>query len=327
VLEKKGELRLGRFGKRTLPEGLIQSGEIKDKEKLAEFIRTNFQGMQGSFVVLSLPEEKAYVSLATLPKLAGSDIKETLNLQLEEYIPLSSAQAVFDYEVVSGEGEDHSDVIVVALGRRLVEDYLEVIKAGGLFPLVFEMEAEALQRAVLPREAPGTSMIIDFGRTRTSFIIAHEGVVRFTSTVGVAGEGLDRAIGHALKIEAAEAERIKKERGLVRTEKNEAVFNAILPTVSAIKDEVQRHRAYWNNHAEHLHGGKGTIERLYLAGGDSNLAGFSDYLSYELKIPTRLASPWVNITDFEHYVPEIAASESLSYATAIGLALRSRYIT
>ena len=112
VLEKKGELRLGRFGKRTLPPGLIQSGEIKDKEKLSKFIRTNFQGMQGSFVVLSLPEEKAYVSLVTLPKLARGDIKEALDIQLEEYIPLSSAQAVFDYEVVSGESEDHSDVIV-----------------------------------------------------------------------------------------------------------------------------------------------------------------------------------------------------------------------
>lgn len=326
VLEERGELRLGRFGKRTLPEGLIQSGEIKDKEKLAEFIRTNFQGMQGSFVVLALPEEKAYVSLVTLPKLAEGDIKEALDLQLEEYIPLSSAQAVFDYEIVSGEGEDHSDVVVVAFGRRLVEDYLEVVKAGGLSPLVFEMEAEALLRAVLPRRASGTSMIIDFGRTRTSFIIAHEGITRFTSTVGVAGEGLDRAIQRALKVEAVDAERMKKERGLVRTEKNEAVFNAILPTVSAIKDEVLRHMAYWNNHAEHVHKGKGEIERLYLAGGDSNLFGLPDYLSYELKIPTRLASPWVNITDFERYVPEITYNESLSYATAIGLALRSRYI-
>ena len=28
ILEKGGALRLGRFGKRTLPEGLIEAGEI-----------------------------------------------------------------------------------------------------------------------------------------------------------------------------------------------------------------------------------------------------------------------------------------------------------
>ena len=326
IVEVKGELRLGRFGKRTLPEGLIQAGEIKNKEKLAEFIKTNFQEVTGSFVVLALPEEKAYVSHISLPKLKKEEIRDALELQLEEYIPLPASQAVFDYEVVSGEKEDHTDVVAVAFGRSLVENYLEVMNGAGLRPIVFELEAEALRRAVLPRQANGTKMIIDFGRTRTSFIIVSEGVVRFTSTVGVAGEGLDRAIGRALKVDAHEAERAKKEQGLVRTEKNKAIFNAILPIVSAIKDEVLRHMAYWKNHAEHLHGGNTEIDILYLSGGDSNLTGFSDYLSYELKVPVKLASPWVNITDFERYIPEIAHNESLYYATAIGLALRSRYI-
>jgi hypothetical protein len=36
-----------------------------------------------------------------------------------------------------------------------------------------------------------------------------------------------------------------------------------------------------------------------------------------------LGNPWINITDFKYYIPEIEFEDSLMYATAIGLALRT----
>ena len=166
-------------------------------------------------------------------------------------------------------------------------------------------------------------MVVDFGRTRTSFAIVSQGIIRFTSTVSLAGADLDKALVQTFKIELFAAERMKKERGLVRTKENQEVFNALLPVVSAIRDEISRHLLFWQGHAVHAHSSKPEVAKLYLCGGESNLIGLGEYLAYDLKLPVVLANPWVNIASFEDYVPEITYNESLSYATALGLALRS----
>ncbi len=325
LVEDDGESRLGRFGKKAIPEGLIQSGEIKNKEALRDLLKSNFAASAGDGVILSLPEEKAFVGLVTLPSMPEENIRGALELQLDEYVPLSAAQAVFDFEVIRAkEPLDHLDLVVVAFPRALVETYLETAKAAGLRPLAFELETHALARAVLAPEEEDSVMVIDFGRTRISFIIVSGHVVRFTSTVTVAGEALDKALSKSFNVDVFEAERMKKERGLVRSPENQEVFNALLPVVSTVQDEMLRHVTFWKNHTQHLHSAQADVKRVYLCGGDANLTGLGEYLSYELKLPVKLANPWANITHFEKYVPEITYRESISYATALGLALRGR---
>lgn len=321
---KDNHLELEKFGSRVIPEGLIKSGEIVDKNALIEYLKSNLEEFEGREIALSLPEEKVFVGLVTLPPMPEANIREALEVQLEEHIPLSAADAVFDFELVPAmDVKDHLDVILVALPKKLVEDYRDVVRAVRLRPYVFEMETEALVRSILPKDEDETVMIMDFGRTRTSFAIVSGGMIRFTSTVSVAGESLDASLAKVFSIDLFSAERLKKERGFVRTKENQEVFNALLPVISAIKGEVFRHMTYWQNHAEHVHYSKAEISKLYLCGGESNLTGLSEYLSYDLKLPVQTANPWVNITSFEKYIPAITANESLSYATALGLALRS----
>lgn len=321
---KKNRLTLGNFGSKVLPEGLIKSGEIKNKPGLIDFLKSVFGELGRREIILSLPEEKAFVGLVTLPKMPEANIREALELGLEEHVPLSPHEAIFDYELLPpAETPDHLDAVIVAFPRSLVEDYLDIVKEAGFTPLVFEMETQALIRSVLPRDEEEVVMAVDFGRTRTSFAIVSGGIIRFTSTVSVAGAALDEALAQTFKIDVFSAERIKKERGFVRTRENQEVFNALLPIVSAIRDEISRHLLFWRGHAAHAHRSSPEVSKLYLCGGDANLTGLAEYLSYDLKLPVRLANPWVNISSFEDYVPEINYNESLSYATALGLALRS----
>jgi len=93
---------------------------------------------------------------------------------------------------------------------------------------------------------------------------------------------------------------------------------------------LSRHMSYWDSQLNER--GKSAlpaevkgkkIAKILLCGGDSNLFGFSEYLSYELKTPVELSNPWINITSFSEHIPEIELRESLIYTTALGLALRS----
>ncbi len=325
LLDDLDHLRLGRYGGQIIPDGLIKSGEIINKDGLANFLRASLSGFNIGSVAISLPEEKAFVGLVTMPKMADSDVRGALELQIDEHVPLAAADVIFDYEIIPSKNDlDHLDLVLIAFPKNVVEAYNEVAKLAGFRPLIFEMEAQALARAIIPPEENDTVMIIDFGRTRSSFVIVSEKIVRFTSTVNVAGSALDEAIAKAFKVDVFEAERIKKERGLVRTKENESVFNALLPTVSVIEDEIARYLSFWKNHSQHMHRSESDndVKRIYLTGGDVNLVGFPEYLSYQLNLPITRANPWINITEFNHYIPTISYKESLSYATALGVALR-----
>ena len=89
--------------------------------------------------------------------------------------------------------------------------------------------------------------------------------------------------------------------------------------------ELQNNNFFERGKNEDTHDTKRTsIEKIYLCGGDSNLAGFVEYLSTGLGISVKIeiANVFVNVNSLNTYVPEINFSDSLSYATAIGLALR-----
>ncbi|MBI2610230.1 type IV pilus assembly protein PilM [Candidatus Giovannonibacteria bacterium] len=322
LVESSGHLEVENFGEKILPPGVIKAGEIKDKDTLASILKEVFEKHASRGVVLSLPEEKAFVDVVTMPAMPSENLREALELQLEEHIPLNARQAIFDFEIIPHSGDSNNlDLVVVAFPKALVEDYRDVVRQAGLIPISFEMEAHALVRSALPKSEREPVMVVDFGRTRTSFIIVSEGVVRFTSTVTVAGAALDEVLQRIFKISPEEAERIKNEKGLVRTEENKEVFDALLPTISAIRDEISRHLIFWKEHAKNVNFPDPSVRKIYLCGGDSNLYGFKEYLSYELKLPIIMSNPWVNVVDFNDYIPEITYRNSLSYATALGLAL------
>ena len=53
--------------------------------------------------------------------------------------------------------------------------YLELFQGTGLTPLSFEIEADAIGRAVIPAGDKGTYMVMDFGKNRSGIYIVSEG--------------------------------------------------------------------------------------------------------------------------------------------------------
>lgn len=327
--KKGGRVAVRRFGLKPIPAGIIQKGEIKKEDEFVDFLKRIKQELKPNHIIASLPEEKVFLSRVKFPMMAKEKIKEALELQLEEYVPLAAKEAIFDFDVIrESEKENHIDMNIIAFPKEFVEGYRNAFRQSGFTPLAFEMEAHAFARAIVPETEQGNIMAVDFGRTRATFAIISRGKVQFATTVGVAGEEIEETIMANLKIAKEDVEKIKRESGFIRSKKNEQVFNSILPIVSVIKDEMARQIDYWVSHydehaAEGESGkGKAKISKIILCGGEATLAGLAEYLSYELKIKTELGNPWVNVCDFEDYIPEIEKGDSLAYATVIGLALR-----
>ncbi len=323
LMRKDGDIAIRNFGEMLMPAGMIEAGEIKDKEKLIEFLKPLKKEFKSKYIISCLPEEKAFLAKFEIPIMKDEDIKSALEMQIEENVPLTSQEAIFDFDVIKGAPDsNHFDIFMIAFHKNTVNDYTEVFTGAGFEPLVFEMEVQAAARTMVPKGEKGALILVDFGRTRTSMAIVSDGQVYFSSTLRVAGQEIDKMLMKNLGVDQFQAEKIKKEQGF--TKDNEKIFNSILPIVSVIKDEVGKAIDYWNSRVKNDQAKK--ISKILLCGGDSNLFGFSEYISYELKLPVELGNPWVNILSFDKHIPEIELKDALKYATALGLALReARY--
>lgn len=320
LLETRKGLVIGRFAEKTIPRGIIESGEVKKPTDLRAILHDLKKEHDLEFVSVSLPEEKAYLFDLQLPKMKYSEIRGAVELSLEEYIPLKASEALFDYDIEQ-ETDTTIQVSVSATPRALVDGYLEAFSGTGITPISFEIEAQSVARSIIPEGDKNAYMIVDFGKTRTGLTIASNGFVQFTSTIPVGGRVLTEAIAKNLSVSFDDAEKMKREKGVLGFAENEELTLSLMTTISLLRDTINKHCAYWQTHDDY---GKTRtpIQKIYLCGGDSNLTGFLNYLATGLSAPAELAQVMVNVNSLNQYVPEISFNDSLRYATAIGLALR-----
>jgi len=336
-LEKKGNFfRLVSFGEVEVPPGIIEQGEIKNEERLVEILKKGKKLVKGKelktkYVVVSLPEEKAFLQVIQMPKMSREELREAIRIEAEDYIPLPLEEVYLDFqEVLPLHNQlDHLDILIAALPKSTVDPYLSVLKKADLRPIVFEIESQAISRALVKDQIiPSRLLIIDLGATRTSLIIFSGSSLRFTFSIRISSQELTEAISRALKIKKGEAEKLKREYGIERKRgdlKSEKIFNALLPLLTNMVSEIKKCLSYYHTHASHEHlppeGRK--EEKILLCGGGANLKGLREFLARELKMEVQLGNPWVNI--FSHplkEIPPISYEESLKYTTALGLALR-----
>ena len=321
LVEKRKAFVIGRFGERAIPRGSIESGEVKKPADLRALFATLKKEYGLDFVTMSLPEEKAYLFDMHLPKMKQNDIRGAIELGLEDHVPLRADEALFDYDIEK-ETENGIEVSVSVVPRSLALGYLEAFSGSGITPIAFEIEAQSLARAVVPEGDKHSYMIVDFGRTRTGIAVVSEGTVEFTSTILVGGDSLTEAIAKNMNISYDEAEKIKREKGISGITENEDLSLAMMSAVSILRDEVAKQQTYWQTHNDDYGKKRPTIQKVYLCGGDSNLAGFAEYLAQGLSVSVELANTLVNVNTLDEYVPEVSFSDSLRFATALGLALR-----
>lgn len=322
--EKSGNLVVSRYASRNFPLGIISEGRVRDKKKLQDVISVLAHEYDLSFANISLPEEQAYLANMRIPHVPSKEVRGAIELHLEEHVPISVMDAIFDYVVVGEAAEHHKemmDVVVSVLPRSAVDEYLEIFQGTGITPTAFEFESQAMARAIIPRGDNGTFLVADIGKMVTDIFVAAHGVVQFSASLDIGGHYITQAIERSLKVTYDEAEALKVKHGLIGGAKDEALRDAIMPVMSDLRSRLLRHYGYWQTH----HGEKvgGNIEAVYLTGGGANFKGIAEYLALGLDVQVKVANPWVNVTSFDEYIPPITLRESQGFTAAIGLALRN----
>ena len=321
LINTKDGLKVGQYGERVIPAGVIQSGKIKNLPQIEEILLKLRKEVGVKSVRVSLPEEQVYLFKLKLSKDGLVNIRESIELSLEEHIPLQASETIFDYEMIN-QDKENIELQVAAIPKNIIEDYLTIFKNVGIKVQSFELEAQAIARSVVKNGDLDTYMIVDFGERRTGIFIVSKGVVMFTSTLDVGGVMLDEMLAKNFRISLNEAEKMKRKYGLMRNTENKEVFSVLLNSVSILRDEVSKHFLYWHTHKSGEGEDNPPIKKIILCGGDSNLLGLVEYLASSMKTKVEMANVWVNIMNTEQDIPDIDFKRALSFTAALGLALR-----
>ncbi|MCA9361573.1 pilus assembly protein PilM [Candidatus Kaiserbacteria bacterium] len=312
------------FGDVDIESGALHRGVVNDQSKLTDALKEVKERSKAEMVRVSLPEERAYLFETTIDRnTSHKDILGLLEFKLEENVPLSPRDAFFDYEFIPSISEQKNvAVLVTVYARETVQSYYEACRAAELIPLSFEVEAQAIARASIPKNDTGTHMIIDFGKTRTGVGIVHRGVLLYTSTIEIGGADVSSAMREVIgDLEEGELTKIKNTQGLVPNKENPALTKAISKSIDSIADELKVRIQYWNS--KNSSDEDRYLESAILCGGSVNMKGIQRYLTDSLDLDSVRADVWGNVFIKNQDVPPIEQRFAYGYATAVGLALGS----
>lgn len=317
--------KLEQWGDIPIPNGIVQRGQVNEPSQLVSVLKEFKSQTKAEFIRVSLPEERAYLFETEIKRNTPlKEVRGLLEFRLEENVPIPSKDVFFDYAILPDESESRTiQVVVAAYAKETIQKYYDACIEAGLRPVSFEVEAQAMARSVIPENASGATMLVDFGKTRTGIGIVYKGILLYTSTIDIGGDQLSQVLRKVLGSDVSESEltKLKNTEGLIRGVDSSEVSNTLISTVSVIKDELATRMQYW--HLRTGNSGERRITSIMMCGGSVNMKGLPAYLTESLGVPCVRGNVWENTFSLDNKVPPIDLRHSYGYATAIGLALNS----
>ncbi|KPJ57111.1 hypothetical protein AMJ49_02310 [Parcubacteria bacterium DG_74_2] len=311
--------KLSCLGRLELPPGILENGQILNKKDLEKFLKNlisnpEFGKIKIKKFIFSLPESKSFIYISEIPEnFKKEDTPEFIKLKASENFPFPLTEIYFDFQI------REKEIFLVAVPKRIVDDYLEVFKNCSLQPLALEIESESLARSLIEGEKE-TVLIADIGTRMTNFSLFDKKKLRLSISYPIAGNKFTKTVSEKLKISFAEAENLKREVGLNPEKKEGKIFLILQEEIQGLIKEIKGMEEYFQKKTSRK------IGKIILAGGSASLPYLREYLAENLEKEVLIGDPWVKINiDIlrkKEYFKEALKINPLLYSITIGLALR-----
>lgn len=293
----------------------LNSSNASDQEiEIIEFLRnlvTKYDVTATRFN-LALRQDRVVIRNKIFPFTERLKINKSLAFELEEEIPFSADNSVFDSKIVQYRGSA-AEVLVCATPKPHIQHFLQVIEDGGIEPYLVSTEGTAFANIFenwneVPRTLPALpviseegqgqhgkekipmperpiQMVLNMGHTRT-LVCAFEG----KSLVGVrsimwGGASIVDAIGKKYNLPPKEAQKEMELKAFILTNNQNANFEAkvfsdliakcIRDLVRDLQLTILEFRSEFN----------GQIQKIDMTGGLSNIQGLGPFLTQHLEVP------------------------------------------
>src|SRR5262249_21463263 len=253
-----------------------------------------------------------------LPKVTAKELADAITLEAEHHIPFAVDDVFLDYQVV-GESANSMSVVLVAVKKVKILEYVAVVEQAGLEALVVDLDAFAIQNQFElnhPTVSEEAVALIDIGASVMKTNVVRGGASIFARDVPFGGHHYTQAIAQRLDIpfEKAEAAKHGQDGG--------AAGELLVPprdaSPPAPSPGVQRPFPSSPPPAESERTG-----RIVLSGGGARLSGIDEFLSSSWGVPVEIARPLERVEqEAGQFSAEELAQAAPLLAVGVGLGLR-----
>ncbi|MCP3872820.1 MAG: type IV pilus assembly protein PilM [Desulfobacteraceae bacterium] len=315
---------LHKFGMARIAVGTIVEGRIVDMEGLANDIRTLFksQKIREKNVAISTGGHSVVIKTINTLTRPEKELQDTIYSEAEQYIPYDIDDVNIDYQIL-GESEfspDQMNVLLVAVKKDIVTEYIDLIHMAGLNPRIIDVDTFSLQNAyeMLPYESQEKIiLLVDVGASKTSLnILKANTSLMMRDTVSGTNQILEEISSQFdVTIEEAELAINGEINDIISQEKIQEISLKMAQSwCSEICEVVNTYQSGVNDE---------DVENVVLSGGGVFVEGFKDSLLSELEADVSIINPFEGFIVNEKKFPDSFITKAGPLAPiAIGLALR-----
>lgn len=320
---KKG-WKLVTLGIAQLPPEAIVDGSIIDSMTVMSVIKDLVaqHGIKIKNCVSALTGHSVIIKKVNLPVMSEYELAESIQWEAEQYIPFPISDVNIDFQILGAdtEGRGQMEVMLVAVKKDVINDYVNVIKEAGLFPVIVDVDSFALENMfelnypMVPNE---NIAIVNIGATITSINILRSGITIFTRAIPMGGNQFTEEMQKALGISFKDAEDVKCGKDVNGIDNNAA--SQVIEKISGnVALEVKRSIDFF------LGGAPGMfISKIYLSGGCAKTKGLTAIIQERTSILVEMINPFVNIEcNPKKFAPDYIKEISPYFGVDIGLAIR-----
>ncbi len=268
-----------------IDRGVIENGNILDENALLEGLKKVKSFFKSNFVFFAVPDESSYIYNLSIPYIQGMDVRENISYTIEENVPISIDDAIFDFKAIGLNKNENKDTLLNCLVsvcvKSQVEKFINILNKAEFDVVGCSSESDLVARSVVESGDLNTYYILHTRENRIGIYLIKNNSVHF-STV----------------------------RSIETTDDFE----------SSLKDEYSKFIDYCIKYNKD---DKNIAKNIFIC-GEYDIAvkavSFLEKLEVD-KNKIKLANVWSNVLNIESNTPDIKFEDSLMFSGPIGAVL------
>lgn len=318
----RGGYRLLSLGSALMPPDAMEDGALLDPDAVAKIIATLVGNLKikGKKVAFSVSGYSVIVKKINLEVMSEAELEKHIHEEAEQYIPFDINDVYLDFQDLhtNTEGEERTDVMLVAAKREVVDGYLNMLRTAGLKPVVVDVDAFALENAFEANFGLDDNvMLIDIGASKMNINIISHGISTLARDVVLGSRQLTEQLQARLGLPYEEAEALKtgvQPAGDLQHDIERIFAESCRQWVTEIKRALD---FYASNYPD------APIDKIVLSGGGARIAGLADFFAKETGVRVEIFNPFAK-AEFDTTAIDPAYLKAIApqMALAAGLATR-----
>lgn len=167
-----------------LPTNVVSGGVILNKELLGKTLKNIWrkEKLNKRYAIVSIQEDKIYSRNFRFPKTESEEhLKQAVDLAIDFQLPVKKEDVYAGWENTNNK-QNEADVLISAIPKNIVNDYINVMDYAGISILALESHIASISRSILSKEGEVT-LITKNNQESTTIFNLKDSVFQFSRTI------------------------------------------------------------------------------------------------------------------------------------------------